>query len=477
MHIFDTKIQMIKHRVLVEVAKAAWSGNLSTAAFEIPKIIKPGKKATTRCCVYKERAIVSERVRIAMGGNSDNPNIIEVIDIACDECPIAGYEVTEFCRGCLAHHCSEICPRGAITHDANHISHIDKSKCVNCGACAKVCPYDAIISRKRPCLSACKVKAISMDADGAALIDNKKCIECGACIYHCPFGAIADKSYITDVIDLLKGSANGENYNTYAIIAPSFASQFRYTTPGKVISGIKALGFKYIDEVALGADMTAKHEAAELSEKQFLTSSCCPAFVRFVEINFPALKKYISDTLSPMAMLAKFIKDNDADAKIVFIGPCTAKKSERNKENVKAYVDSVITFEELQALFESRGIDVDSLDEETLENASPFGRKFAVSGGVSEAVKQALTEQGEDSIDFSPCVCNGIEECRIALLKKNKGILNANFIEGMACVGGCINGSGCLTHSDKNRTDVENHALSSDKKTIDTAVNDAKNRK
>ena len=159
---FDTKIQVLKYKVLREVARQAWSDSLERV-IDIPQIIVPGKVPTMRCCVYKERAILAERVKIAMGSSDENSNVIQVIDIACDECPVGGYEVTNACRGCLAHRCEDVCRRGAITFDHNHVAYIDKSKCVECGACAKVCPYTAIVSRKRPCQNACKVKAISMN--------------------------------------------------------------------------------------------------------------------------------------------------------------------------------------------------------------------------------------------------------------------------------------------------------------------------
>ena len=245
---FDTKVQYLKYKVLREVARQAWQDTLLENVLDIPKIIVPGKQPTMRCCVYKERAILAERVKLAMGGSADNPNVIEVIDIACDECPVGGYEVTNACRGCLAHRCEDVCRRGAISFDENHVAHIDKTKCVECGQCAKVCPYTAIVSRKRPCQNACKVKAISMNEEKAATIDNGKCIACGACVYQCPFGAIMDKSYMLNVIDLLRKSEQGRSYRLYAIVAPSISSQFNYARLGQVISGLKALGFHTVVE-------------------------------------------------------------------------------------------------------------------------------------------------------------------------------------------------------------------------------------
>ena len=466
---FDTKVQHLKYKVLREVAREAWKGTLLENVLDIPKTIIPGKTPTMRCCVYKERAILAERVKIAMGGDKSNPNVIEVIDIACDECPASGYEVTPSCRGCLAHRCEDVCKRGAITFDNNHVAHIDKTKCIQCGACAKVCPYSAIIDRKRPCQIACKVKAISIKDDNTAEIDDEKCIQCGACVYQCPFGAIMDKSYILDAIELIKNSGGNKNYKVYAIVAPSVSSQFSYAKLGQVITGLKELGFFTVIEVALGADMVAQAESKELAEKGFLTSSCCPAFVLYVKSAFPALLSHVSHNLSPMATLAKYIKETDEKAKVVFIGPCTAKKAEAQLDEVKPFVDVVLTFEELQALFDSRDIDITALSEGVLDNASYFGRIFARSGGLSDAVAQGLKEQNID-FDLKAVPCDGIEECKKALLLKSKNVLDGNFIEGMACVGGCIGGAGCLTHGPKDKAEVDNYGREAFEKTIGDAI-------
>lgn len=467
---FDTKVQHLKYRVLREVARFAWNDALLDNILNIPEIIVPGKTPTMRCCVYKERAIVSDRVKLAMGGDKENPNVIEVIETACDECPMGGYEVTNSCRGCLAHRCEDVCRRGAISFDHNHTAHIDKSKCVDCGACAKVCPYTAIINRKRPCESACKIKAISMNEDKAAKINNDKCIACGACVYQCPFGAIMDKSFILDVIDIIKKSENNSKYKVFAVVAPSISSQFTYAKLGQVITGLKELGFHTVVEAALGADMVAYKESAELAEKGFLTSSCCPAFVSYIEKSFPDLLPFVSHNISPMATIAKYIKEHEAPCRIVFIGPCTAKKAEVKKESVREYVDAAMTFEELQALFDSKDLDITTLSEDVLDNASYFGRIFARSGGLSDAVAEALKEHGETDFVLKPCSCDGIEACKIALLKKSKNVLDANFIEGMACLGGCIGGAGCLTHGEKNKSEVDKYGMEAYEKTISDAI-------
>lgn len=467
---FDTKVQHLKYKVLKEVARLAWNDTLLENLMDIPQMIIPGKTPTMRCCVYKERAIVAERVKLAMGGNKDNPNVIEVIEIACDECPMGGYEVTNACRGCLAHRCEDACKFGAIYFDQNHVTHIDKTKCRECGACSRVCPYSAIISLRRPCENACKIKAIHMSEAKTAAIDNKKCIACGACVYQCPFGAIMDKSYILDAIDIIKKSDNNRKYKVYAVVAPSISSQFTYAKLGQVITGLKELGFYTVIEAALGADMVAYSESRELVEKGFLISSCCPAFVSYVEKNFPGLAPSISHNLSPMATIAKYLKEREKNCKVIFIGPCTAKKAEVQKESVRPYVDVVLTFEELQALFDSKDIDITTLPEDVLDNASYYGRIFARSGGLTDAIAEGLKEHGFTDFKLKSSVCDGIEQCKVALMKKSKNMSDANFIEGMACVGGCIGGAGCLTHGEKDKAEVDKYGREAFEKTISDAI-------
>lgn len=475
MRIFDTNVQELKYKVLMEVAYQTWLGNDSFAVFnEIAnEIVKKGEPPMS-CCIYKDRAIVAERIRIALGGNKDNPNVIQVIDIACDECPEAGHTVTDLCRGCVAHRCADACKLGAIYFDDEQMAHIDKSKCVECGKCADVCPYGAIANFKRPCERACKFDAISMAEGGEAQIDNDKCVACGACVYQCPFGATLDTSSIVDVIRTIMGSENNTKYKVYAMVAPAIASQFTYAKLEQVVTAIKELGFYMVTEAALGADMVAYDEAQELIEKDFLTSSCCPAFVRYIKTRFPELTDHISHNLSPMATLGKFIKEHDPDAKIVFIGPCTAKKAEIKQDHVKDYIDYVLTFEELQALIDSKDIIVEELPETSLDEASYFGRIFARSGGVTAAVEEAVKELNPEGFVFNPIVCDGVDKCKPALMRASKGLMkDYNFIEGMICSGGCIGGAGCLTHGPANKKEVEEYGKESSAETIKSAIDRA----
>ena len=467
MRTFETDVQLLKYRVLKAVAKRAYEGTLMESYYEIPKLISPGPKPTMRCCVYKERAIVQERVRLAMGGDRRNPNIIEVIEIACDECPVERYMVSESCRGCISQRCIKTCPKQAISKK-NGKAHIDFDLCIECGRCAKVCPYGAITEHVRPCERSCKVGAIHMNEEKKAEINPEKCISCGACSYACPFGAIMDKSFMVDAINIIRNKK--ENYKTVAIVAPAIAAQFDGVTLGQVATAIRQLGFDYVVEAAIGADMVAEKEAEELVEKGFLTSSCCPAFVDYIKKHVPELADKISHNLSPMAEIGKFVKlGGESPVKCIFIGPCTAKKAEMRLPNVDLWIDSVLTFEELQAMIDAREIEMESLEETSMNDASYFGRIFGRSGGLTEAVLEVIKEKGLD-FEVKAEACDGIEACKAALLKAKFGKLDKNFIEGMACVGGCVGGAASLNHEPKSRMKVDKYGKDSDKENVRQAI-------
>ena len=470
--LFDTHVQKVKYNVLREVAKLAYRDELTVPKImDIAPIIAPDGPPTFRCCIYKERAIVNQRVAMALGGEEDG-TVIGMVSIACDECPMDGVQVGPLCRGCLAHRCKDNCPKDAI-NIVDHRAQIDKSKCIECGKCITVCPYSAIIKSTRPCINACKVGAIYTDRKTQkAVIEKDKCISCGACVYQCPFGAITDKSYITKVIRFIREAENGSGSHVYAVVAPAMASQYPNVKPGQVVAAVKKLGFYGVVEAAWGADMVAWLEAQELVEKGFLTSSCCPAFVNLIRKNYPSLEQHISHNLSPMAQISKWLKETDEGCRVVFIGPCIAKKGEAKYTEAKKYVDCAMTFEEMQAMFSAKGIDVTQMEEVEMDNASVFGRIFANCGGLAEAVTEALKEQGvtEESFVLSAVSCSGIKECNTALLKKEKGVLKENFIEGMACENGCIGGPACLSHNARNAAQVKSYSNAATEKTISSAI-------
>ncbi|WP_129597445.1 4Fe-4S dicluster domain-containing protein [Anaerophilus nitritogenes] len=454
---FENNVQMIKYKVLKEVSKFAMEGTLHENLENIPNIVLADPKTRNRCCIYKERAIVTERVKIGIGGDKNNPNIIEVLESACDECPIDRFTITEACRGCLAHRCSEACPVGAIFHVGQR-AYINQEKCIECGRCRDACQYNAVSDVMRPCRGACPTKALSIDEDRKVVIDNDKCIQCGVCIIQCPFGALMDKSYVLEVIELLKNEK--EDTHVYAVVAPAIASQFTEVKIEQIITAIKKLGFYDVVEAALGADMVALHEAHEfkdtINEKGFMTTSCCPAFVEYIKRQYPTLLDHVSSTVSPMIAISRYIKKTDPMAKVVFIGPCTAKKAEIQNENVKGSTDYVLTFEELCAMIDAADINVEECEEDQLNNASFFGRSFAKSGGVTQAVRHIIEEEGID-VDLTAVCCDGIKECDKALKLAKVGRLQGNFIEGMACIGGCIGGAASLHHGPKDKKAVDQY--------------------
>lgn len=471
---YETHVQELKDGVLTAVARLAWNERLDTAdLLDVPEQIVPGPDASVRCCIYKERAIVNSRVKLAMGGDRANPMVVEVMPIACDECPVTEISVGPSCRGCIAHRCMQACPKGAISIQ-NHRSVIDHSKCILCGKCMAACPYGAIVKNTRPCEKNCPTRAISMGEDRKASIDPEKCISCGECTVQCPFGAIMDKSYIVETIQMLMG-AEKWGYHVYAALAPSFIGQFE-GTPGQLVTALKQMGFHDVAEVALGADLTAAEEAAEFEARGGnMLSSCCPAFVEYVERFMPEQAELLSKTPSPMVMVGRYLKEKDPRAKVVFVGPCIAKKMEYQLGKTQGAIDCVITFEELYAMMAGKGIELTELKEDGLDTASGYGRAFAASGGVAAAVAQALRER-ESPVEARGLACAGVESCRAAILKMSRGLLPENFIEGMACaMGGCVQGPSLLIRTPKNKAELARHVEQAGARTIAQAVEQAEN--
>lgn len=450
---FESNVQYIKYLVNKEVAQRFFHGTLDKSINsyrEIAEAIIPGPKAMFRCCIYKERHIIEERVRLVLEPSKDN-RVINVLSSACDECPIDRFVVTEACRGCLGHKCQEVCPRNAITI-VNHRSYINQALCIECGRCKQACPFNAISEVKRPCIRSCAVGAVQINEEKKAFIDHEKCISCGACVYQCPFGAIVDKPFVLNVLDLIQHSWNNTNYHVYAIVAPAIASQFPTVKLGQVFAAIKELGFYDVIEAAIGGDMVAVAEAKEFEEtidaKGWKTTSCCPAFVDYVRRNYPQFMDHVSTTVSPMIALARAIREKDNKAKVVFIGPCIAKKVEIKQEDLVGAVDYVITFEELMATFDAKGFDLKEFEERNAGEPSYFGRIFGRTGGVAESVVKVAAMEGIEK-EIKPIHCNGIDECIKNMKLASFGKLNANLLEGMACKNGCTGGSASLTHDQK----------------------------
>ena len=436
----DENVIKIKHDVLYEVAKLAFADELEEKRDGIAEALIPGPTPQFRCCIYKEREIIRQRVRLAEGkapGMNDDGNIVQVISSACEDCPISSYVVTDNCQNCIGKACINACNFGAIEM-GRHRSHIDASKCKECGKCAQACPYHAIAALKRPCKFSCPVDAISYDENGISVINEEKCIRCGLCIHKCPFGAIGSKTYVVDVIKAIKSE-----HPVYALVAPATEGQFgENITMNSWKKAMKAVGFTDLVEVGLGGDMTAAYEAEEWAEAykngKKMTTSCCPAFVNMIKKHYPELIDNVSTTISPMCAASRMLKAKEPDAVTVFIGPCISKKSEVKDHAIEGNADYALTYSEIRAMMRAKDIELEE-DDNTYQESSVYGKRFANAGGVTEAVLQSLKES-DDEIAATVNKCNGAAECKKALLLMKVGRLPEDFIEGMICEGGCVGG-------------------------------------
>ncbi len=451
----DATLGTIKDEVLYRVAQLAFDGLLDEHEDQIPYQIIPGPQANFRCCVYKEREIVRERIRLARGLEAQTglpcKNTVQVISAACEGCPITRFVVTDNCQKCMAKKCQQACNFGAITMLRDR-AFIDSQKCKECGRCHDACPYSAIADLMRPCKKSCPVGAISMDENNLVVIDEALCIRCGQCIKNCPFGAISDYSRMTEVIDILRGG----DRPVYAMVAPAIEGQFGpNVTIGVLREAVKELGFTDLVEVSLGGDYVAYSEAAEWAEAfkegKKMTTSCCPAFVNMIRRHFPEVLENMSTTISPMASMARFIRAQHPDAVTIFFGPCIAKKSE--VANTKDNADFAMTFEELNAMFRAKNVQLHDFEKQ-MQQGSIYGKRFANAGGVTKAVVESLMEQNENT-NIKVRQCNGAKECKNALMMLKLGRLPEDFIEGMCCEGGCVNGPGSVKVEPQSKKDRE----------------------
>ena len=464
-----TFINDIRRQVFTEVARMAFEGgNYAETIRRLPHKIIPGEVAKYRQNILVERAVVTERIRLAIGlplrdlseyAPTDaqledsviaekyyEPPLINIISYACNACPTKQVRVTNMCQGCLAHPCMEVCPKKAITWESGR-SIIDQDKCIKCGRCVGVCPYNAIVKTERPCAAACGMGAIHSDELGRAEIDYSKCVSCGQCLVNCPFGAIADKGQI---YQLIQGFNRGDRI--YALVAPAFINQFPgLASTGKLKAALKAVGFYDVVEVAIGADLCTVDEAHDFLEEvpeklNFMATSCCPAWSMMAKTAFPDLAKNISMTMTPMVFTARMMKQKDPKARMCFIGPCAAKKLEASRRTVRSDVDFVLTFEELAGIIEAKDVDTSLLEvdeAEALHAASAAGRGFAQSGGVAKAVADKIKEWHPD-MDVKIASAQGLAECKKLLMLAKAGKYNGYLLEGMGCPGGCIGGAGTI---------------------------------
>ncbi len=473
-----TSVTKIRRQVFTEIARLAYEGGDYSRIEDIPYKILPGEVPTYRDSIFKERAIVGERLRLAIGlplrrmdehapiSNGINesaiaekyydPPLINVISFACNACPETAFRVTDNCRGCLAHPCTEVCPVKAVSI-VDGKSVIDKSKCIRCGRCREACPYSAIVKLERPCASACGVDAIESDHLGRAKINYDKCVSCGQCLVSCPFGAIADKSQIFQLIHAIKAGDE-----VIAAVAPAFIGQFgAAVTPEKMKSALQQLGFADMVEVAVGADLCTIEEARDFMEKvpaeqPFMGTSCCPSWSVMAKKLFPEFAGCISMTLTPMVLTARLIKKEHPNCKVVFIGPCASKKLEASRRTIRSDVDFVVTFEELMGMFVAKGVDFDQIEEDpdSVADSSSAGRGFAIGGGVAAAVVDAIHHMYPDR-EVLVESAQGLRDCKKMLTLAKAGKRNGYLLEGMACPGGCVAGAGTLQSIPKSTAAVK----------------------
>lgn len=472
-----TNVIDIRRKIFTEVSRLAYEGGDYSRIEDLPYKIIPGEIASYRESIFLERAIVGERLRLAIGlpvrraneqapiahGINESavaeryyePPLINVIKFACHSCPDNEIHITDMCQGCLAHPCIEVCPKGAISMK-NGRSYVDQEKCIKCGKCVNVCPYGAIKRMERPCAKACGMEAIKSDEFGRADIDYDRCVSCGMCLANCPFGAIADKAQIFQTILAIKSETP-----VYAIIAPAFMGQFgAKVEPEMIRSIVKQLGFADAIEVAIGADLCTIAEAKDFMEevpdkKPFMATSCCPSWSVMAKKLFPDLAENISMALTPMVLTGRLVKKEHPSCKVAFVGPCAAKKLEAARRSVRSDVDFVLTFEEFMGMIEAKGIDLTAIAEKSdFSEGTGDGRKFAVSGGVANAVVNCIKELDPDR-EVRIASAEGLANCRRLLTDAQKGRYNGYLLEGMGCPGGCVGGAGTLQPINKAAAMVE----------------------
>ncbi len=460
-----TSKSRIRQNIFTEVARLAYEGWDPRKFENLPYKIISGEIAHYRDSVFVERAVVGERLRAAMGLSLRNfsdfssicdgidesiidekyyePPLIDIIKFACNKCPENRVFVTNACQNCLEHPCVEICPKKAVSI-VNGKSHIDEEKCIKCGKCIEACEYHAIVKQERPCAKVCGMNAIKSDEYGRAEIDHDKCVSCGMCLVNCPFSAIIDKSQIFQTITALKSDTP-----VYAAIAPAFAGQFGNVTPGQIRTAFKALGFTDVVEVAIGADLCTIEEAKdfmnEVPEKQpFMATSCCPAWSVMAKKLFPDFAPYISMALTPMVLTGRLIKKDHPESKVVFVGPCAAKKLEASRRSIRSDIDFVLTFEEFASILEAKDINItECAEDDSFREASGDGVGFAVSGGVADAVKNAIKVLNPGR-EVHTVRAEGLQNCKKMLQIAKTGKYNGYLLEGMACIGGCVAGAGTI---------------------------------
>lgn len=314
---------------------------------------------------------------------------------------------------------------------------------------------------ERACQNSCIFDAIEEGSDGKLFINPNLCTGCGVCIDACENHNISAGK---DILPAMKAVREAKG-PAYMMVAPAFLGQFtENVTPGKLRTAFRALGFSGMVEVALFADILTLKEALEFDKHILekgdyqLTSCCCPVWIAMIRKMYKELMPHVPGAVSPMVACGRMIKLLHPDAVTVFAGPCLAKKSEAREKDVAGAVDYVLTFQEVQDIFEATDIHPEELEDQEKEHSSRAGRIYARTGGVSEAVKETERQLRPDrKIKVKAEQADGIQDCRALISRIQNQETDANFFEGMGCPGGCVGGPKAILNKDEGKRFVDEY--------------------